>query len=169
MDTEQIAALLLRVTIGGVFLAHGLQKVFGLWGGAGPRGWWNSLARRGLRPVAFWWTMSVGAELGAAALLLVGLLTPLAAAALVGHVVVILNEKSRHGFFNSHDGVEFPLTLGLGALTIGLLGPGSWSLDAALGIVIPGVLVALVFVLSLVVAIVAIAMERRQRGDAVTA
>ena len=42
--------LLVRVVIGGLFVGHGCQKLFGWFGGPGLQGWTESLARNGLDP-----------------------------------------------------------------------------------------------------------------------
>lgn len=169
VDAEALGALILRILIGGVFLGHGLQKALGLWGGMGPRGWWESLTRRGLRPVVVWWSLSLGAEVVAAPLMVLGLLTPLAASALVAHVVVILNDSWDKGFWNQNKGMEFPLVLGGGALSIAFLGPGRWSMDAWLQIDLPSELIVSVFVVSVGVAILAVVLERRRAAHAKTA
>src|SRR3990170_798163 len=77
-----IAAL--RITIGLIFAAHGAQKAFGWWKGPGYAGWTGAIGTMGFRPVALWAFISAAAELGAGPLLALGLLTPLAAAGLVG-------------------------------------------------------------------------------------
>lgn len=87
----------------------------------------------GFRPVALWAFISVGAELGAGPLLALGLLTPLAAAGLVGQgIVIIARVHWANGFWSSNGGYEFPLALLGGSVAIALTGPGAWSLDARL-------------------------------------
>lgn len=126
-----IAAL--RITIGLIFAAHGAQKAFGWWKGPGYAGWTGAIGKMGFRPVALWAFISVAAELGAGPLLALGLLTPLAAAALVGQgIVIIARVHWANGFWNSNGGYEFPLALLGGSVAIALTGPGAWSLDARL-------------------------------------
>src|SRR5688572_23611119 len=62
----------LRLCVGAVFLAHGLQKLFGLWGGLGIEGTTALLASWGLsQPQSL--AIAVGiAELGGGALLIIG-------------------------------------------------------------------------------------------------
>jgi hypothetical protein len=62
-----------------------------------------------------------------------GLLTPIAAASLVGiGLVIILKVHWQKGFWNSKGGFEFPLSLLAGAIGILLIGPGGISIDGLL-------------------------------------
>jgi putative oxidoreductase len=65
----------------------------------------------------------------------VGLLTPLATAALIAQSVVIVGlVHLPKGFWNRNGGVEFPLSLAAGVVALAGTGSGSASLDAALGL-----------------------------------
>ena len=70
-------------------------------------------------------------------MLLLGLLTPLAAAAVVGVMLVafIANHR-KNGFFifRPGEGYEYVMTLTALGLSIAGLGAGEWSLDHATGI-----------------------------------
>src|SRR5258708_980035 len=97
-----IAFFLLRVAIGLIFAAHGAQKVFGWWGGPGMDGWRGAMEHMGIRPAAFWAVVSAGVELIGGLLLVLGLFTPFAAAALVGQSIVIIGQVHLpKGFFNT--------------------------------------------------------------------
>ena len=79
--------------------------------------------------------MASGTEIGAGVLLVLGLLTPVAAAGVVGVMVVawIINHRGNGFFiFRPGEGWEYVMTLTLVGLALGALGPGSWSLDNAL-------------------------------------
>ena len=131
-----IAAL--RLTIGWIFAAHGAHKAFGWWEGPGYAGWTGAIETMGFRPAALWAFISVGAELGAGLLLALGLLTPLAAAGLVGQgIVIIARVHWANGFWSSNGGYEFPLALLGGSVAIALTGPGAWSLDSRLPVGLP--------------------------------
>ena len=68
-------------------------------------------------------------------LLILGLLTPLAAAGVVGTMVVALVANHiRNGFFifRPGEGYEYVLTLACVGLAIGALGAGEWSIDDAI-------------------------------------
>jgi putative oxidoreductase len=141
MSTYDFAVLLLALGIGLTFAAHGAQKAFGWWGGPGLAGWRGALNAMGFRPVTPFALASVGAELGGGLLLAFGLLTPIAAAILVAQtVVIVFHVHWSKGFWNGKGGIEFPLVLGIGAAVLGLLDPGTLTLDHAIGLAFtPGV------------------------------
>jgi putative oxidoreductase len=130
---DDVALLILRLVFGGVFIAHGVRKL-GLGTEAGVHGFVGSIGRRGYRPAALWAGAAIGAEIVGGALLVVGLLTPLAAAVTIAQAVTIVALVGGRGFWVEDMGVEYPLALGVGALAAGWAGPGSISLDTALGI-----------------------------------
>jgi putative oxidoreductase len=135
VDLTSFALLILRLGIGLTFAAHGAQKVFGWWGGPGLAGWEGAMERMRYRPARPFAVISALVELIGGLLLAVGLVTPIAAAALVAQSVVIIGQVHwEHGFFSASSGMEFPLVLGIGAAAIGLAGPGAYSLDAAAGV-----------------------------------
>jgi putative oxidoreductase len=129
-----LTLLLFRLTIAIVFLAHGWNHVFGGGKIAGTARWFESL---GMRPgIVHAWAASL-TELGAGVLVGLGLLTPLGAAAVVGVMVVALvTTHLRNGFFifKPGQGYEYVVVLIMCAVAIGVVGPGRWSVDYALGI-----------------------------------
>lgn len=137
MDPADLGLLVLRVAVGVVMLAHGWNHVFRGGKIAGTGRWFESL---GMRPG--WlhaWTASL-TELGAGVLLLLGLLTPLAGAAVVGVMVVAwVTNHARNGFFifRPGEGYEYVMTLTACGLALTMLGGGSVSLDHALGVLDP--------------------------------
>jgi putative oxidoreductase len=132
-DAVDLALLALRCVVGAVVLAHGINHVLGGGRIPGTARWFESL---GMRPGVVHAWLASGTEIAAGVLLVLGLLTPLAAAGVVGVMVVawIANHLG-HGFFifRPGEGWEYVMTLAVVALTIGALGPGSWSLDDVLG------------------------------------
>lgn len=135
MSTYDLALLLLSLGVGLTFAAHGAQKAFGWWGGPGIAGWTAAITRMGFRPVPLFVALSIGAELAGGIALAIGLLTPFAAAAVVGAAtVILLHVHWPKGFWNAKGGYEYPLLLGIGAAVLGLLDPGVLSVDHALGI-----------------------------------
>src|SRR5262245_36913407 len=132
------ALLLLRSAVGLLFIGHGGQKLFGWFGGPGIDGFASSLARMGLEPPLFWAYFAASAEMLGGLLLLLGLLTPLAAAAIAGDMLVAsLKVHLARGFWNQDGGIEYPLVLIVLLIGIGLMGPGRYSLDRALGVALP--------------------------------
>jgi putative oxidoreductase len=122
--------LLLRVVVGLLFIGHGCQKLFGLFGGDGLAAWTASVEKAGIQPAATWATVAAGAELVGGVLLVLGLLTPLASAALIGDMLVaILKVHAPKGLWSQQGGFEYNLVLVALLLAIGLMGPGLYSLD----------------------------------------
>jgi putative oxidoreductase len=136
-DAASLAALLFRLVVGVVFLAHGYNHIFGGGKIAGTARWFESL---GMRPG--WlhaWTASL-TELGAGTMLLLGLLTPLAGGAVIGIMVVAwITNHRKNGFFifRPGEGYEYVMTLTFAGLLLGGVGGGRWSLDNALDIFTP--------------------------------
>ena len=136
METHasDLALLVLRVVVGAIFLAHGFNHVFGGGKIAGTGRWFESL---GMRPGWFHaWTASL-TEIGAGTLLVAGLLTPVAAAGVVGVMLVawITNHRGNGFFiFRPGEGWEYVMTLTMLGVVIAILGPGRWSLDDAAGL-----------------------------------
>src|SRR2546422_4848698 len=92
-----LSVFVLRAGLGVVFVAHGYNHIFGGGKIAGTGRWFESLGMRPGRLHA--WTASV-TELGAGALLVLGLLTPLACAGVVGIMAVAwITNHLRNGFF----------------------------------------------------------------------
>lgn len=130
-----LGLLLLRVGVGVPFSLHGFQKLFGWFGGGGLRGtagWFSSLGFGDGRAAAVLAGLSeVSGGLGLA----MGLLTPLAAAALMGAMTTaaFVNNASG-GFWSVSKGWELNGYLIVVAFAVATTGPGRWSLDAALGL-----------------------------------
>jgi putative oxidoreductase len=122
---------MLRLALGGVFLAHGVNHLFGGGRVPGTARWFESL---GMRPgVLHAWLASL-TEIGSGSLLIGGFLTPFAAAGVVGVMVVAwITNHLRNGFFifRPGEGWEYVMVLTVLGLVIGVLGPGEWSLDHA--------------------------------------
>jgi putative oxidoreductase len=133
MNSVNIAALVLRLAVGGTMIAHGWNH--GFRGGKlpGTARWFESI---GIRPGRVHALAATVTELGAGALLVLGLLTPLAAAGVVGTMLVALvANHARNGFFifRPGEGYEYVLMITLVSCAIGALGGGAWSLDHAAG------------------------------------
>ncbi|MFD4674700.1 DoxX family protein [Lentzea sp. NPDC058450] len=118
----------LRAVLGGIFLLHGLQKVFGLFGGPGINGFAQSLEKMGYRePTVLAWVTGV-TELAGGGLIVLGLFTPLAAAGLLAVMANVIALKYKGGFFGPN-GVELELALAGMAFTALFAGPGRAALD----------------------------------------
>jgi putative oxidoreductase len=125
--------LLLRVVVGATLFGHGAQKLFGWWGGHGPRGTGGFFGQLGYRmPILM--AILAGLSEASGVLLALGILTPLACLA-IG--VVMLNAIGavhwKNGFWNSDGGLEFPLIILSTVTAIAATGPGLFSIDRAIG------------------------------------
>jgi putative oxidoreductase len=129
-DAVDLALLLLRGGAGAVMLAHGVNHVRPNIDGTAA--WFGSMGMRPPKVQA--WLASITEIVGGMVLLL-GLLTPFGAAAVVGVMFVAwaINHRGNGFFiFRPGEGWEYVMTLGIVGLAIGALGPGRWSLDDAL-------------------------------------
>ena len=133
-DAINTALLAMRLMLGVIMLAHGINHIIGGGKIEGTAGWFASL---GMKPGIFHaWLASI-TEVVAGVLLVVGLLTPLAAAGVLGVMVVaLITNHLKNGFFifRPGEGYEYVLTLIVFSIAMAMLGPGAWSVDAALGL-----------------------------------
>ena len=162
-----IGLLILRGVVGALFVGHGVQKLFGWLGGhgiEGTAGFMDSLRYRNGRVAAV--LAGLAEALGGLALVL-GLLTPLAAAAIIGVMVnAVATVHLRNGLWNANGGMELPLVYAAAATALAFAGPGSFSLDAALGLDLTGVVDGVgAVVLGTAVALAALAWRRREPAD----
>jgi putative oxidoreductase len=122
--------LILRLALGATLGAHGLAK-FGLFQGPGIGGFAESLGMFGYttqETVLAWITAVV--EVGGGALLILGLFTPLGAAAALGVLASAVYAKYTGGFFvNGGAGFEYELMLALVAFALLFTGSGRVALD----------------------------------------
>jgi putative oxidoreductase len=126
------ALLILRLGVGLTLAAHGTQKLFGWFGGSGLVGTGATFERIGFRPGRINATLAGLGEAGGGLLLAVGLLTPIGGAAAASTMVVASSMHTSKGFFSAKGGLEFPMTLGIGAITLTISGAGQFSLDQLL-------------------------------------
>jgi putative oxidoreductase len=133
MKARDLGLLALRVAVGGALFAHGAQKLFGWFGGAGLERTGATFERFGFRPGKLNAIAASLGEAGGGALLAVGLGTPGASAAVAGTMIVASSMHVDKGFFNGKGGFEYPAVLGWSAAALALTGPGTLSLDHLLG------------------------------------
>ncbi len=130
----KIGRLLLRVIVGGFFVGHGTQKLFGWFGGHGLEGTAQGFEQLGLRPGKAHATAAGVAEAGGGAALVVGLETPLAAAVITSTMLTAIKTvHAKNGPWASNGGYEYNVVLIAAVLALAELGPGPLSLDAARG------------------------------------
>jgi putative oxidoreductase len=130
----KLGRLLLRFVVGGFFIGHGTQKLFGWFGGNGLKATAEGFDQMGLKPARAHATAAGVAEAGGGALLLAGLETPLAAAAITATMITAVRTVHlENGPWASNGGYEYNVVLIAAALALAELGPGPLSLDAARG------------------------------------
>jgi putative oxidoreductase len=129
-----IGRLAVRALVGGLFIGHGTQKLFGWFGGpgiAGATGFMESLDMRPGRQNAYAAGIS---EAGGGALLALGAATPLAAAMLTGTMVTAIRKvHAKNGVWASGGGWEYNAVLIAAVTALADVGPGGFSIDGALG------------------------------------
>ncbi|RUO29252.1 DoxD-like family protein [Aliidiomarina sedimenti] len=124
------AALLLRVPVGIILVAHGAQKLFGWFGGHGLAGTAEWMTSIGLQPGLLMALLAGGAEFFGGLALILGLLTrPAALVSAVTMVVAIFSVHISNGLFMANGGYEFALTLLAATAALTLQGGGRFALD----------------------------------------
>jgi putative oxidoreductase len=134
-----LALLVLRAVVGLLMMGHGAQKLFGSFGGHGIAGTGQFFEGLGLRPGRRHATAAGAAEFGAGLLLVLGLVTPLGAAAIIGVMAVaILTVHAPKGPWVTDGGYEYNALIIAVAFALAGAGPGAWSLDNAFGLDVAG-------------------------------
>jgi putative oxidoreductase len=130
----KIGRLLLRLTLGSLFIGHGTQKLFGWFGGHGLDGTGHFFETLGMRPGRRNALAAGAAEAGGGAALALGLATPAAAAALSATMLTAIHRVHlKNGPWATNGGYEYNLVIIAAVIALVEVGPGELSLDAALG------------------------------------
>ena len=145
--TVDVGLLIVRLAVGLTMAAHGYAKICRGGRLPGTARWFDSI---GMRPGRLHAPLAALTEIGGGIALAAGLLTPLAAAAIVAVMLVAAWTVHReNGFFIVGNGWEYNFVLGSVAVGVAVAGPGALSLDhliglGALGRGWPGLLVVLI-------------------------
>lgn len=124
------SALLLRLPIGIIFIAHGAQKLFGWFGGNGLEKTGQWMTSIGLEPGVWMAFLAGNAEFIGGTFLLLGLLTrPVAIVLALTMVVAVFVVHFENGLFMSNNGYEFGLSLLAATISLAFSGGGIASLD----------------------------------------
>ena len=124
-----LGILVLRLALGIMFVAHGLQMAFGLFGGSGVKGFSKMLSGLGFAPAMLWACIASYTVLLGGLLVIVGVQTRLAAALLL--IFILTAGISVHlgkGFFLSNGGYEYTFIIAAICLALILLGPGKFNI-----------------------------------------
>lgn len=125
----------LRITVGGLFVGHGLQKLTGNFGGGGLKATGEAFESMGLRPGKAHAAAAGTGEAVGGALLAGGMLTPLGASLISGTMITAIRKVHlANGPWASKGGYEYNLVLLAIVFAVTDVGPGELSLDNALGI-----------------------------------
>src|SRR5688572_5632266 len=127
--------LVLRIALGLYMAAHGAQKLFGWFGGHGLNATGEFMVQLGFRRGRTFATLASVTEVASGLLVALGFLGPVGPALMVSVMIVAaVTVHLKNGVFAQNGGVEVPVLYGVGALALGLTGPGRYSLDAILGL-----------------------------------
>ncbi len=128
-----LGTTLLRITVGGFFVGHGLQKLNGSFGGPGLEGVTGMMGSLGIHPAKRNALLAAATETAGGAAVVLGAATPLAAAGLIGTMVTAVRKVHlSNGPWNADGGYEYNAVLvaALGAIAAG---PGRVSFDGLIG------------------------------------
>jgi putative oxidoreductase len=130
----KVGRLLLRAAVGGFFIGHGTQKLFGWFGGQGLKPQAEQFEGMGLKPGIVHASAAGAAETLGGAGLLLGYRTPLASASIISVMLTAINRVHlKNGPWAANGGYEYNAVLIAAAATLAESGPGSLSLDALRG------------------------------------
>ncbi|MEC0225617.1 DoxX family protein [Paenibacillus alba] len=126
-----LGLLIIRLVIGLTFAAHGTQKVFGWFGGYGPKGTGGFFESIGIKPGVLMAVLAGLAEIGGGLLFAAGLWTTLGAILIVlTMLIAIIKVHGKNGFWVTSNGIEYNLILIAIAVGVALIGAGEYSIDA---------------------------------------
>ena len=105
--------------------------------------------KQGFKPVWPWIALAIVGEVGGGLSVALGFLTPLGAAGIFGAMAMATFKSHwKNGFWLNKGGYEYSLLLMIASITIGLMGPGKYSLDTLFGINLPQALLFCVLALA---------------------
>ena len=124
-----LVSLVLRLGLGIMFFAHGLQIALGKLGGPGPQGFSKMLAGLGFSPAIFWSYLAGYSILIAGPFLILGIFTRIAAIPLVIFMLVaIYKVHLAKGFFITNGGYEYNFIILCALIALLILGTGKYGI-----------------------------------------
>ena len=130
--TRDISWLVIRLTVGGVLLVHGIEKVTGI----GITNFAAGLAKRGIEPSLLFAYVVFFNETVGAVCLAAGFLTRIVGPMIAIEFILITfvaHFPNGFAFSSPHGGWEYPLLWGLVIFAVSLRGGGPWSIDRLIG------------------------------------
>lgn len=123
---QPLALLVMRLVLGAIMIGHSYTKVFG-----GEHRYVGFVTSLGLP----WWSayLSIAAEFGGGILVILGLLTRVAALTLVIDMAVAITKIHFKNGLLGENGYQFPLSLAALAFALFFFGGGPMSLDSVRG------------------------------------
>ena len=121
---------LIRAMLAAVFIYHGSQKLFGLFGGPGFGVTVEMFGKMGIPLPWFGALLSASSEFFGWLALVVGFWVRIAALLMAFNMAVACwVVHAQHGFGAQNGGMEYPLTLGVVLFSLVLIGPGRLCVD----------------------------------------
>lgn len=128
-----LGLLIIRLVVGLSFMAHGAQKLFGWFGGHGPKGTGGWMESMGMKPGVLMAVMAGLMELIGGLLLATGLFTVVGSIIIIATMLgAIIKVHGANGYWATANGYEYNLLLIAVAIGLALIGAGDYSLDAVL-------------------------------------
>ena len=133
MSIKAWASIPLRFSLGVIFIAHGLQKAYGLFAGSGIKNFSNMLSSIGFVPPLLWAYLAAYLELIGGFCLLIGLGTRIFSGLLfILIAIAAVTVHLRNGFFLMNGGVEYTFIIAAMCLSLAILGSGKFGLNKKL-------------------------------------
>lgn len=124
-----LGLLLIRLVIGLLFIGHGAQKLFGWFGGYGPKGTGGWMESVGIKPGVAMAVVSGLMELVGGLLFGAGLFTVVGAVLIALTMVgAIAKVHGKNGIWSTANGYEYPLVVLVVVIGVALVGAGAYSL-----------------------------------------
>lgn len=124
-----LGLLIIRLVVGLTLAAHGSQKLFGWFGGYGPKGTGGWLESIGIKPGVLMAVLAGLSQVVGGLLFAAGLFTPVAGVLLaLTMVVAVVKVHAPNGYFADKGGIEYPFILMVVAVAVALTGPGAYAI-----------------------------------------
>src|SRR5215208_5623341 len=135
---NELAPMIVRVAQGSLMAGHGVQKLFGSFGGPGLEGTSGFMEMLGMRPGRPWAYLAGLSEFGGGVLTALGLLNPLGPLGVIGSMSMA-TRKAHWGkpIWVTEGGAELPVLNIAISTALMIREPDRYSLDRLLGIRLP--------------------------------